>query len=174
MNCLQFRRTCDSQLPKGITRLPDRVPILEHSMTTEPPKRRWLQFRLRTLLIAVLVLSLPLSWFAWRMEKARKQREAVEVIRGTGGYTIYDAQKPSVPPVLLKVLGCRRQAESVPVCQRWWYRLAGCPAGGKRGRVAGFEFPPGVRRDEPRGLDAQLIAELKGGRIEWPPLGQSP
>ena len=33
-------------------------------MTTTPPKRRrWLQFRLRALLIAVLVLSVPLQWF---------------------------------------------------------------------------------------------------------------
>ena len=48
------------------------------------PKRRFLQFRLRTLLIAVLVLSLPLSWFAVKMERARRQREAVEVIERLG------------------------------------------------------------------------------------------
>jgi Leucine-rich repeat (LRR) protein len=52
-------------------------------MTEEIPKRRrWFQFRLRTPLIAILVLSLPLSWFAVRMEKARRQREAVETIEG--------------------------------------------------------------------------------------------
>ena len=52
-------------------------------MTTEPIKRRrhWYQFSLRTLLIGVLVLSLPLSWLACRMQKARRQREAVEAIR---------------------------------------------------------------------------------------------
>jgi len=54
-------------------------------MTTEPPKRRWFQFRLRTLLIAILVLSLPLSWFAVRMEKARRQREKREAIERLGG-----------------------------------------------------------------------------------------
>jgi len=31
-------------------------------------------------LLAVLVISLPLSWFAVRMNKARKQRAAVEAI----------------------------------------------------------------------------------------------
>ena len=60
-------------------------------MTEKSPKRRrWLQFRLRTLLIAVLVLSLPLSWFAVRMDRARRQREAVEVIRRFGGIVYYD------------------------------------------------------------------------------------
>ena len=55
-------------------------------MTTNLPKRRrWLQFRLRTLLIAVVVLSLPLSWFAVRMEKARRQREAIAAIERLGG-----------------------------------------------------------------------------------------
>ncbi len=58
-------------------------------MTTEPPKRRWFQFRLRTLLIAILVLSLPLSWFAVKLEKARRQREAVEALKGVGCQLCY-------------------------------------------------------------------------------------
>ena len=82
-------------------------------MTEKSPKRRrWLQFRLRTLLIAVLVLSVPLSWFAVKMEKARRQREAVEVFRKLG-YTLYDweavegtfAGGPEEPPWLLNLLG---------------------------------------------------------------------
>lgn len=46
---------------------------------------RWFQFRLRTLLVAILLLSLPLSWFGWRLEEARRQRKAVEAIRQMGG-----------------------------------------------------------------------------------------
>jgi hypothetical protein len=42
------------------------------------------------LLIAVLVLCLPLSWFAVRMEKARSQRKAVERIYRLGGRVMYD------------------------------------------------------------------------------------
>lgn len=57
--------------------------------TGKPKRRRWFQFRLRTLLIAVFVLSLPLSWFAVRMEKARRQREAVEAIERLGGGVLY-------------------------------------------------------------------------------------
>ena len=60
-------------------------------MTEERPKRRrWFQFRLRTLIISVLLLSLPLSWFATRVEMARRQREAAEVIRQLGGEISYD------------------------------------------------------------------------------------
>ena len=59
-------------------------------MTTEPPKRRWFQFKLRTLLMVVLVLSLPLSWFAVRMEKARRQVEAAMVIQRLGGDVRYN------------------------------------------------------------------------------------
>ena len=59
-------------------------------MTAKPLKRRWYQFRLRTLFIAILVLSLPLSWFAVRMEKARRQRVAVEEIERLGGDVRYE------------------------------------------------------------------------------------
>ena len=62
-------------------------------MTTEPPKRRWFQFRLRTLLIVVLVLSLPLSWFGARLRKARRQRETVEEIRQAGSTAHYDWER---------------------------------------------------------------------------------
>ena len=61
-----------------------------NQMTSTLPKRRWFQFRLRTLLIAILVLSLPLSWFAMRMEKARRQREAVVAIRWLEGTAYYE------------------------------------------------------------------------------------
>ena len=53
-------------------------------------RRRWFQFRLHTLLIAVLVLSLPLSWFALMLRRARTQKETVEVIRRLGGHVCYD------------------------------------------------------------------------------------
>lgn len=66
-------------------------------MTTESPKcRRWFQFRLRTLLIAILVLSLPLSWFGARLRKARRQREAVKAIERLGGSVTYEWEL--VPP----------------------------------------------------------------------------
>jgi len=59
-------------------------------------RRRWFQFRLRTLLVAVVVVSLPLSWFAVRMERARKQREAVEWVEANGGSVTYDYELKGV------------------------------------------------------------------------------
>lgn len=50
-----------------------------------PARRKWLQFRLRTLLVAILMLSLPLSWFAVRLERVRRQRVAVEQVAKRGG-----------------------------------------------------------------------------------------
>lgn len=58
-------------------------------MTEGTTHRRWFQFRLRTLLIVVLVLSLPLSWFGARLRKARRQRAAVEAIERAGGSWFY-------------------------------------------------------------------------------------
>ena len=59
--------------------------------------RRWLQFRLRTLLIAILVLSLPLSWLAARLGKAKRKKEAVEIIVRAGGAVTYEMPRPSAP-----------------------------------------------------------------------------
>ena len=60
-------------------------------MTEKPkPRRRWFRFSLTTLLIVVLVLSLPLGWLAMKMVRAERQRKAVEAIAKTGGYVFYD------------------------------------------------------------------------------------
>ena len=69
--------------------MPRRAHATEQNMVTRKTKRRWFQFSLRTLLIGVFVLSLPLSWFAVRMERARRQREAVEAIERLGGWVVY-------------------------------------------------------------------------------------
>lgn len=74
--------------------------------------RKWFQFRLRTLLIAVLALSLPLSWFAVKMSRARRQREAVDAIERQAGQVTYDweitvrrgGQRP-YPDWLVRLLG---------------------------------------------------------------------
>ena len=60
---------------------------------------------MQTLLIAILLLSLPLSWFAVRMEEARRQREAVEEIERLGGGVCFDHTGPSAPDWMRKCLG---------------------------------------------------------------------
>jgi len=51
-----------------------------------------IQFRLRTLLIAILVVSLPLSWFAVRLNRARKQEQAIKEIYRLGGCVLCDME----------------------------------------------------------------------------------
>lgn len=53
------------------------------------PKRRWLQFSLRTLVLSVLVLGVG---FGWVTERVRRQRQAVSKIGSYGGQVTYDYQ----------------------------------------------------------------------------------
>jgi len=62
-------------------------------MTQPKPKRRWHQFSLRTLLIAVLVLSLPLGWIGWELEKTRREHVVVDRIEELGGVVEYHESK---------------------------------------------------------------------------------
>ena len=78
--------------------------------------RRRFQFGVRSLLVFVVVVSIPLGWFAWQVEKARRQREAVEAIAELGGEVFYDYQfdedmmwidsaEPTTPTWLRRLLG---------------------------------------------------------------------
>jgi hypothetical protein len=52
--------------------------------------RRRFQFGVRSLLVFLVAVSIPLGWFGWQMQKARRQREAVERIRAVDGGVNYD------------------------------------------------------------------------------------
>ena len=64
------------------------------SPKAEPPKRkrRWYQFSLRTLLIFTVVCAIGSAWVARRMDRKRRDREAVAVILKLGGSVSYDYQ----------------------------------------------------------------------------------
>lgn len=64
-------------------------------MTT--PRRRWFQFSLKALLVAVVVLSLPLSWFAARLHRARDQRKAIQALIRIEGCVAYDTDDAGFP-----------------------------------------------------------------------------
>ena len=60
-------------------------------MTLQPPRRRWFQFRLRTLLIAIAVLAVPCAWVGYQLNWIRARtafREAwhstVYFVKGQG------------------------------------------------------------------------------------------
>jgi hypothetical protein len=63
---------------------------------TSAPRRRWFRFRLRTLLIVVTMLSLPLAWVGWELQKVRQERPVIASIEEQGGevyfYSIFDEQ----------------------------------------------------------------------------------
>jgi hypothetical protein len=57
-------------------------------------RRRWLQFSLRSFLIAVAVFGV---WFGFLVRSARKQQAAVEAILRDGGVVFYDFQSARPP-----------------------------------------------------------------------------
>jgi hypothetical protein len=70
------------------------------AMQTEPPKadsenrkRRWFQFSLRTLMIFTVVRAIGSAWVARKMERKRKEREAVNAITKLGGEAYWDYQR---------------------------------------------------------------------------------
>ncbi len=80
---------------------------------TPNPKRRFLRFTLRSLLLLMLVVCVALGW---KVERARKQRDAVNWIQELGGSVSYDYEidnndrtipnaEPPGPKWLMKQLG---------------------------------------------------------------------
>lgn len=61
-------------------------PTMAHATADNPP-RRWLQFSLRTLLVALTFLAILLG--GW-VNRAHRQREAVAAIRAAHGVVVYD------------------------------------------------------------------------------------
>ena len=62
--------------------------------TTTKPKRRWLRFSLRTLLIFMLVVCVAVGW---KFERVRKQRVAVAWVQEMGGTVYYEPHGPGWP-----------------------------------------------------------------------------
>jgi hypothetical protein len=59
--------------------------------TTPKPRRRWLQFSLRTLMVLLLVLGAGLGWLAHEAERARAQQKLAAAIQQLGGRVEYRA-----------------------------------------------------------------------------------
>ena len=61
-------------------------PLVRMTMNDSPkPKRRWYQYSLRTLLLFMVLCAIACSWFAVKMQRVKRQQEAVEAIREAGG-----------------------------------------------------------------------------------------
>ena len=61
------------------------------TQTTNPIKtkpRRWIRFRLRTLLIILTLLSVPLCWVGWELDQRRKEKAVVAWVEEMGGEVV--------------------------------------------------------------------------------------
>jgi hypothetical protein len=68
------------------------------SPPTLKPRRRWLQFSLRTMMVLMLVFGAGLGWLAHEVRQAREQRVVAETITESGGDVLYDWQLDGRPP----------------------------------------------------------------------------
>jgi hypothetical protein len=67
-----------------------RIPDVTTSPPNTPkPRRRWLQFSLRTLMILVLVCAVPFGWLASRIDDARAERKSVAALSRIGAHVSY-------------------------------------------------------------------------------------
>jgi hypothetical protein len=64
-------------------------------MSAAKPKRRWLRFSLRTLLVLVTIVGV---WIGSQMSAARRQKQAVEALQSAGAEIYYDYQRKVGPP----------------------------------------------------------------------------
>jgi hypothetical protein len=52
---------------------------------TSKPRRRWLRFSLRAMMMVMLAFGLGFGWIAMKVRQAREQRQAIEAIEKLGG-----------------------------------------------------------------------------------------
>src|ERR1700730_11659387 len=88
-------------------------------MTSTKPKRRWLQFRLKTIFVLVAVLCVPLAWVGVRMNQKRRERAVIAGLRGLGATVHYDWQNVSAPSVPFV------NPDTEPTAPKWFRSLLG-------------------------------------------------
>ena len=54
------------------------------------PRRRWLQFSIKTLFVLVVIAAVPCGWLRVTLDRRAKERQAVAEITKLGGTAVYD------------------------------------------------------------------------------------
>ena len=57
--------------------------------TTKP--HRWFRFRLRTLLIMITLMSVPLGWVGWELDQRRKEKATIAWVEKMGGKVSFNS-----------------------------------------------------------------------------------
>jgi hypothetical protein len=81
-------------------------------------RRRWLQFRLRTVLVITALVAVACGWFGSRLHKARLQSEAVATLLRHGAKVKYAHEVVGQPLVDFFEREGRFDGESIPTWQR--------------------------------------------------------
>ncbi len=88
--------------------------------STSKTRRRWLQFRLQTLLVIVAVLCVPLAWVAWKMDQKRHERAVIAELERLGSSVGYDWQMDC-----FRRLWVVPEPDAKPTGPHWLRRLLG-------------------------------------------------
>jgi internalin A len=73
--------------------------------TTPKPKRRWLQYSLRTIMVLMLVVGCGLGWLGREVQRARAQREAAAAIEKLGGKAMRQPASAGMMQTVVDLLG---------------------------------------------------------------------
>ena len=139
-------------------------------MTTETdnpkPRRRWLQYSLRTFFVLLTVFCV---WLGWTVHRANEQRKAVAWVREMGWSVEYDDAEPPSPKWLVELLGVDYFQEVSFVVVLSGGRST---AEIKRDRELsnagwGYDFSPAAASEEERDQIRKALPNCKI-RVVWP------
>jgi len=78
-----------------------------NTAASEKPRRRWFQFRLRTLLIGMMLLAVPCGYMGWQAKIVRERKGVLELVVQQGGTIspLINAPPDDLPPLVRRLLG---------------------------------------------------------------------
>jgi len=84
-------------------------------MTAPLNRRPWYQFSLRTLILLLTIVSVPLGWLAYERNELRKREAAIAAIENLGGKVKFDTSQPFRESWLRPLLSDKPASEVVGV-----------------------------------------------------------